>query len=109
MARAVEAMTGDRPVWWITAEPPHKPAVPFAELLARATRLRGHDTLFSRGDPLYIDKARRYPGCAFVIGTDALARMLDPKWGPSVSALVDEFRRLETRFYVTSEAVDEPW
>jgi nicotinic acid mononucleotide adenylyltransferase len=106
MARAVEAVTGKRAVWWITADPPHKPSVPFAELLGRVTRLKGHDTLFSRGDPLYIDKARRYPGCAFVIGTDALARMLDPKWGPSVAALVDEFRRLETRFYVTSRVVD---
>jgi nicotinic acid mononucleotide adenylyltransferase len=106
MARAVEALTGQRPVFWITAEPPHKPAVPFVELLGRAALLRGHDTLFSRGDPLYIDKARRYPGCAFVIGTDSVARMLDPKWGPSVGALVDELRQLGTRFYVTSRIVD---
>jgi hypothetical protein len=106
MAAAAQAVTGRRPVWWITAEPPHKPPVPFAELLGRASRLRGHDTLFSRGDPLYIDKARRYPGCGFVIGTDALARMLDPKWGPSVPVLVEEFRRLETRFYVTTRVVD---
>lgn len=106
MASAVDALTGERAVFWITAQPPHKPAVPFAELLGRTRLLRGRDTLFSDGDPLYIDKARRYPGCAFVIGTDALARMLDPKWGPSVGALVEEFRQLGTRFYVTSRAVD---
>lgn len=106
MAAAVEALTGRKAVFWITAEPPHKPAVPFPELLRRARLLRGHDVLFTPGDPLYLDKARRYPGCHFVIGTDALARMFDPKWGPAVDELVGELRRLGTRFYVTSRLVD---
>jgi hypothetical protein len=106
MAAAVEALVGKKPVFWITAEPPHKDPVPLPELLRRARLLRGHDTLFTRGEPLYLDKARRYPGCAFVIGTDALARLLDPKWGPSVDVLVGEFRALGTHFYVTSRFVD---
>jgi nicotinic acid mononucleotide adenylyltransferase len=106
MAATVAAVTGNKPVFWITAEPPHKAAVPLPELLRRARLLRGHDALFTRGEPLYLDKARRYPGCGFVIGTDSLARMLDPKWGPAVDRLVDEFRILGTRFYVTSRVVD---
>ncbi len=106
MAAAVKRMTGDHPVFWVTAEPPHKPAVPFTDLLRRARLLRGNDVLFTHGEPLYLDKARRYPGCHFVIGTDALVRMLDPRWGPAVDALVDEFRRLGTRFYVTSRVMD---
>jgi nicotinic acid mononucleotide adenylyltransferase/nicotinamide mononucleotide (NMN) deamidase PncC len=106
MAVAVEALTGTRPVMWITAEPPHKPPVPFAELLRRARRLHGYDVLFSRGEPLYIDKARRYPGCAFLIGSDSLVRLLDPKWGLDVPALVKEFTELGTRFYVTSRVTD---
>jgi nicotinic acid mononucleotide adenylyltransferase len=106
MAAEVAAETGHEPLFWITAEPPHKAAVPITELVRRARLLYGHDVLFTRGEPLYIDKARRYPGCHFVIGTDALARMLDPKWGLAVDALVEEFRRLGTRFYVTSRVVD---
>ncbi|HEX4338351.1 MAG TPA: hypothetical protein VH062_20740 [Polyangiaceae bacterium] len=106
MAAAVTTMTGTEPVFWVTAEPPHKVAVPFTELLRRARLLRGHTTLFTRGEPLYLDKARRYPGSHFVIGTDALVRMLDPKWGHAVDALIDEFRRLGTRFYVTSRVID---
>lgn len=106
MAASVEALTGKKPVFWITAEPPHKAPVPVQELLRRARLLRGHDVLFTRGEPLYLDKARRYPGCGFVIGTDSLARMLDPRWGPSVEVLVEEFRSLGTRFYVTSRLVE---
>jgi Cytidylyltransferase-like len=106
MADAAQGLTGQTPIFWITAEPPHKAAVPFPELLRRARLLRGHDVLFTAGEPLYLDKARRYPGCHFVIGTDALGRMFDPKWGPGVDQLVREFRGLGTRFYVTSRLLD---
>jgi hypothetical protein len=68
--------------------------------------LRGQDALFSRGEPLYLDKARRYPACAFVLGTDALLRLLDPKWGIDPTTLIAEFRALGTRFYVASRVVE---
>jgi hypothetical protein len=106
MADAARELTGIDPVLWISAEPPHKPAVPLTELLSRTRLLRGKNTLFSRGEPLYIDKARRYPGAGFVLGTDALVRLLDPRWGVAPEALVAEFRSLGTRFYVASRAVD---
>lgn len=106
MVDAARGLTGVDPVLWITAEPPHKAAVPLTELLSRTQLLRGRDTLFSRGEPLYIHKARRYPGAAFVLGTDALVRLLDPRWGVAPEALVDEFRALGTRFYVASRVID---
>lgn len=101
-------VAGRTPTFWITTDPPHKSRIQTATALQRAKLLRGTDVLFTRGEPLYLDKARRFPGCAFVIGADAMARMLDPKWGPPVEPMLDEFRKLGTRFLVVRRRVDGP-
>lgn len=99
-ARAFEQHEGRRVTFMITADPPHKQVLTVAEMLMRAKLLRGYDRLFTKGDPLYIDKARKYPGASFIIGADALHRMLDPKWGTDPVLLCDEFRNLNTKFWV---------
>lgn len=105
MAARYAELCGREPTFWVTAEPPHKPPIVLADLLERARALRGHDVLFTEGEPLYLDKARRYPGCAFVVGADAFSRMLDPQWTP-VAPMLEEFQRLGTRFYVTPRVVN---
>jgi len=65
--------------------------------------------MFTQGDPLYIEKARSFPGKAFVIGVDALLRMLDPKWGVEVPELLREFYELGTSFYVVGREVEGEW
>lgn len=87
-------------VFHVTADPPHKPALSVAELVQRAKMLHGRARLFTEGDALYIEKARRNPGAGLVIGADALERMLDPKWGPDPRAMLYEFARLGTTFHV---------
>ena len=67
-------------VYEVTAEPPHKEALPVQLLLQRAKLLHGRDRLFTRKEPFYIDKARAFPGIPLVLGADAMVRMLDPKW-----------------------------
>jgi hypothetical protein len=69
-------------------------------------RSRGGVAYFTEGDPLYIDKARRRPHAAFVIGADAALRMLDPKWGVAPGALLEEFQSLGTCFHVAPRIVD---
>jgi hypothetical protein len=64
-----------------------------------------YPTVFSQGDPLFIDKARKHPGAHFAIGADTFDRMLNPKWGP-VEPMIAEFRSLGTRFYVAPRVVD---
>ena len=96
-------------VFAVTANAPHKPPVPLAELVERAALLRGYDRMFTEGDSLYLDKARRYPGCAIVLGVDALRRLLDPKWGQAIEPLLREFERLGTRFYVFGRLVGGEW
>ncbi len=75
-------------------------------MLQRSKLLKGHRVLFSRGDPLFIDKARLAPGTSFVLGSDSLLRMLDPKWGPEVKTMLYEFIALYTTFLVAPRIID---
>lgn len=90
----------------ITKDSPHKSPLSLAEMLQHAKLFKGHRVLFSRNDPLYLDKARLAPGTTFVIGSDALLRMLDPKWGPDVKAMLYEFVSLYTTFLVAPRPVN---
>lgn len=98
--------SGEPTVFAITANPPHKPALSLAELLQRAKLLHGERCVFTEGDALYIDKARRFPGRSILIGADALARMLDERWGAPVAPMLREFSELGTRFLVFGRTID---
>jgi hypothetical protein len=53
--------------------------------------------------PTYLDKARLFPGCTFVVGHDTALRIVDPRFygGPTGrEAMLDELERLGTRFLV---------
>jgi hypothetical protein len=62
--------------------------------------------VFTQGDPLFIDKARRWPGTEFVVGADALFRMLDPSWGHDPEALLHALQGLGVRFLVFGREVE---
>ncbi len=89
-----------RATFHVTADPPHKPRLSVPELVQRAKLLHGRPRLFTEGDALYLDKARRNPNASFLIGTDALERLLDPKWGPEPIPMLYEIARLGCRFLV---------
>lgn len=105
----------------IEATPPHKPTPSVASLLRRAKALKGREVLFTAGDPLFLDKARQYPGSEFVIGADTLIRMCDPEWsndpkwaGPLTwqqrfeynTLLGDEFRKAGAKFLLFGRKVN---
>lgn len=98
-----------RVIFSVTADPPHKGPLPLAELLRRAKMLEGQERLFSYGDALYLDKARRHPDQGFIIGADACLRMLDCKWGVRTSDLLREFASLKTRFHVTGRMIGDKY
>lgn len=110
MAEAAEIRSGLRATYYVTMKPPHKETISVSEALARIPQFRGRDLLFGYDDALYLDKARKFPGASFVIGTDALDRMLDTKWYPngrdSIADMFHEFAKLGTRFYVADRIVD---
>jgi hypothetical protein len=95
-----------RATFHVCVNPPHKAPLSSVDIVRRAKLLDGKDCLFTSDDPLYIDKARRFPGCTIVVGVDALIRMLDPKWGVEVGPMLEEFRRLKVRFLVADRIMD---
>jgi len=90
----------------VTIDPPHKPPLGVAEIIQRAKLLEGYDRIFTRDDPLYIDKARRFPGARILLGADALVRLLDPAWGQEIEPMVQEFRSLGIRFLVADREMN---
>ena len=93
-------------IFHITTNPPHKPALNVIEMVERAKLLEGFDRMFTQDDPLYLDKARRFPGAKIIIGVDAFERMLDPKWGVEIKPLIKEFQTLGIRFLVADREVN---
>jgi hypothetical protein len=76
------------------------------EMLQREKLLKGHNVLFLKGAPRYIDQAELFPESWFVMGSDALERMLDPRWythaGNPIEWALSRFSYLGTRFLVSA-------
>lgn len=106
---AVEAALSDYnypTTFEITADPPHKDALKVQDLLQRAKLLQGYDRIFTKNLPYYLDKAKKYPGKPFILGADAVVRMLDPKWGLDIKEMFSAFYDLGTKLFVGSREVD---
>lgn len=107
-------LVGIQCCYMVTADSIHKKALIVPEMLDRVAiaRLERYgiyqtaDILFTQNDPLFIDKARNYPGCEFIIGYDTAARMLEPKWGPEIVPMLHEFRKYKTKFYVCGRIIN---
>lgn len=93
-------------VFSTTINPPHKTSLTPAEMLQRACMMKGHNFLLTENDPLYVDKAARFPGAHFIIGADALQRMLDSSWGVDCEELLNRFEQLKTHFLVLGRVVN---
>jgi hypothetical protein len=111
---AVERQYLRRTAYAVTADPVHKPALRAVDLLDRVASIRlaggrAASIVLTEHDPLFIDKARQFPGAGIALGVDALLRMLDPSWGPDVGEMLEAFRRLRTTFYVVGRVVDGRW
>ncbi len=94
------------PVFTVCASAPNKPPVSVQDMLERANGLRHRSVLFTDGDPMYIDKARRFPGRGLVIGADAFARLFEAKWGLDTTAVLTEMQQLGTTLLVFDRPVD---
>jgi nicotinic acid mononucleotide adenylyltransferase len=106
MASEIEDSKGERPVFMIERQPPHKEKLSVQEMIRRRILLKDETVLFTDGAPLFIEKARLYPFSWFVIGADTVLRMLDPFWGPQIKDMLSEFDTLGTRFHVFGRKVE---
>ena len=114
IADAVERQYSRRVAYAVTADPVHKPSLRAVDLLDRVASVRvgagrTRPIVLTERDPLFIEKARQFPGAGIALGVDALVRMLDPSWGPNVGEMLETFRALGTRFYVVGRSVDGRW
>lgn len=98
---------GQTVVYEVTANPPHKEAMSVQSLLQRAKLLHGTDRLFTKNNPLYLDKAHAFPSVPLVLGADAMIRMLDPKWGVDPHDLLSEFNKLNTKLLVSGRLIGD--
>lgn len=93
-------------VYAVCADHVHKPPLTAINLLNRLANFRAETILrkagregygdrhpaylyFSGGDPLLVDKLKRYPGQNWVLGADTFERIMDPKWGPKPNEVLD--------------------
>lgn len=60
-----------------------------------------HPVMVTHNLPLFIDKARAFPGFSFLIGYDTYERILDQRYSPiPIKDMLDEFEKLGTWFFV---------
>lgn len=118
MCERAEHEMSMRASYLVSSSSAHKGAMSLQQILTiagtvRAERWRPEHTPrsveFTRNEPLFIDKARNRPGSTFIIGADAMARMLDPKWGHDVPSMLEEMRNLDVEFLVMGREIDGKW
>jgi hypothetical protein len=59
------------------------------------------------GEPLFLNKTCNHPNRAFLMGSDTLLTLLDPKWGPSTSDVIAGLKEANTKLYVSVRSGSE--
>jgi len=109
-----EPCCGLKTVFMLEACPPNKELLTPVQLLQRVAQAQSgkggqdrRDVLVTHGWGNYIDKVRHCPGSRFIVGADALIRLLEPCWGYDVGEMLRDFEKLDCRFYVAGRLVGE--
>ena len=110
MAKAASAMMGARCDFELTLSHPEKPPLDYLSIRSRLRPFAGSAArVYLTDAPTYLEKARLFPACTFVVGHDTALRIVDPRFyaGPEGrDASLDEMERLGSRFLVFGR-VDE--
>lgn len=78
MARIAERLLGRRVDFEISIVNVDKPPLDFLEMRTRAEQF-GDDLLFTRA-PTFLEKSKLFPGATFLVGSDTLRRIGEPKY-----------------------------
>lgn len=97
----------------ISAHNVDKPPLDPLELTRRVIQLNKlvpKSTLWIVNAPRFVQKARLFPGAIFIVGTDTILRLADPKYENNCVAQLDsvleELRALNARFLVFTRRID---
>ena len=86
-----------------------KPALTYAELSMRCDQFDHSQDLWLTTLPTFVEKARRFPGCVFVLGIDTLVRVGEARYYGSSAArdrALDEIAALGNRFLAFGRSSD---
>ena len=110
MAEAASRLTGLPCAFEMSLLHPEKPPLDYIAIRSRLNGFEGRGgRLILTNAPTYVEKARLFPGCVFVVGHDTARRIVDPRFygGPEArDAMLDELEALGARFLVFGR-VDE--
>jgi hypothetical protein len=113
LAKAAQKVVDGSPplVFEISAANPDKPSLSKAVVEARVGQFDfDHPVVITRA-PLFLEKARLMPNCAFIVGADTAMRILNPKYyGNSEAEMImalTEMKQLGTSFLVGGRKVGE--
>lgn len=95
---------GKNVLFEIGTNPPHKTPPTVQELLQRAKMLKGHDVIFTKNIPMYVEKAAWWHGMSFIVGADTMLRILN--WSPDSMHEMGEIWGYGNDFYVTGREVN---
>jgi hypothetical protein len=85
-----------------------KPALGLAEIRRRLTQFHGRFAVWLTQAPTFVEKARLFPDCTFVVGLDTATRIMAPKYyedGPrGMERAAVDLRNAGSRFLVAARA-----
>jgi hypothetical protein len=104
MAEAASARMGVRCDFEMTLSHPEKPTLDYLAIQSRLSPFTGLAArVYLTDAPTYLEKARLFPACTFVVGHDTALRIVDPRfYGGQVGrdACLAELERLGIRFLI---------
>ena len=110
LARAAARIISADVVYELSIANVDKPPLTPDEARRRVKQFRGKASVALTREPVFADKARLLPGCAFIIGVDTAARLIDPRYyGGSRLAMLtalDGMRGRGCRFLVAGRVLD---
>lgn len=97
LAKVASEMLGRPVAFELSVTNVDKPELEMAEIRRRTDQFRGHGSVIVTRVPVFYEKARLLPGCAFVIGFDTLVRLVDPKYyGDSHARMLSAFLEMKS-------------
>ena len=110
LAAVAAELLGREVVFELSVVNVDKPPLTHTEVEQRAQQFSGRWRVLLTRAPRFVEKARLFPGCVFVIGWDTAVRLVHPRYyGDSDRAMhdaLDEMRDLGARFLVAGRATD---
>ncbi|WP_322822264.1 hypothetical protein [Chloroflexus sp.] len=109
MQRAVVVMTGKPVHFELTVRNADKGELALEEIERRVAQFQHRHHVILAAAPLFVQKARLYPGRAFVLGYDTALRLVTPRYYGDEAAMFAAFAELAAagcRFFVAGRQIN---